>query len=79
MYSLQMNLAIKFCLQCEIALQNQEIFCLLFRLQGDIIDLEKSDGKTNVIVQEGVQAINYTLDEGLIEFGTAMEDGDYIR
>lgn len=52
---------------------------MLFLLQGDIIDLEKSDGKTNVIVQEGVQAINYTLDEGLIEFGTAMEDGDNIR
>lgn len=30
-------------------------------------------------MQEGVQAINYTLDEGLIEFGTAMEDGDYER
>jgi len=37
------------------------------------------EGKTNVIVQEGVQSINYTLDEGLIEFGTAMEDGDYHR
>ena len=47
--------------------------------QGDIIDLEKVEGKTNVVVQEGVQAINYTLDEGLIEFGTAMEDGDYFR
>ena len=48
-------------------------------LQGDITDLEKIEGKTNVIVQEGVQSINYTLDEGLIEFGTAMEDGDYHR
>jgi len=48
-------------------------------IKGDVIDLEKADGKTNVVVQEGVQAINYTLDEGLIEFGTAMEDGDYYR
>ena len=48
-------------------------------IKGDIIDLEKIEGKTNVVVQEGVQAVNYTLDEGLIEFGTAMEDGDYYR
>lgn len=48
-------------------------------IKGDIVDLEKVDGKTNVVVQEGVQAINYTLDEGLIEFGTAIEDGDYVR
>lgn len=53
-----------------------EIFVLR---QGDIVDLERSNGKTEVIVNEGVSSISYTLDEGLIEFGTAIDDGDYYR
>lgn len=32
-----------------------------------------------VIVNEGVTSMSYTLDEGLIEFGTAMDDGDFGR
>ncbi|MPC28984.1 Intraflagellar transport protein 172 [Portunus trituberculatus] len=32
-----------------------------------------------VIVQDGVQELSYALDEGLIEFGTAIDDGDYLR
>jgi hypothetical protein len=47
--------------------------------QGDIVDLERTDGKTEVIVNEGVSTISYTLDEGLIEFGTAIDDGDFER
>lgn len=47
--------------------------------QGDIVDLERADGKTDVIVTEGVHTVSYTLDEGLIEFGTAVDDGDYDR
>ena len=47
--------------------------------QGDIIELERSDGKTEVLVNEGVTTVSYTLDEGLIEFGTAIDDGDYGR
>ena len=47
--------------------------------QGDIIDLERADGKTEVLVNEGVTTISYTLDEGLIEFGTAIDDGDFPR
>ncbi|KAK7878726.1 hypothetical protein WMY93_030965 [Mugilogobius chulae] len=46
---------------------------------GDIVDLERADGKTNVIVSEGLNTVTYTLDEGLIEFGTAIDDGDYDR
>ncbi|KAK6295256.1 hypothetical protein J4Q44_G00344820 [Coregonus suidteri] len=55
---------------------------LLFRdkkLRGDIVDLERSNGKTEVIVTEGVNTVSYTLDEGLIEFGTAIDDGVYYR
>ena len=47
--------------------------------QGDIVDLERHDGKTEVLVNEGVTTVSYTLDEGLIEFGTAIDDGDYGR
>ena len=31
------------------------------------------------MVQSGVDTVSYTLDEGLIEFGTAIDDGDYGR
>ena len=48
-------------------------------LQGDIVDLERANGKTEVLVDEGVTTVSYTLDEGLIEFGTATDDGDYGR
>uniref|UniRef100_A0A8C5J9F3 Intraflagellar transport protein 172 homolog n=1 Tax=Junco hyemalis TaxID=40217 RepID=A0A8C5J9F3_JUNHY len=51
----------------------------MFPLKGDIVGLERNDGKTEVIVSEGVNTVPYTLDEGLIEFGTAIDDGDYHR
>lgn len=51
----------------------------MFPIKGDVIDLERADGKTDVLVQEGVNTMTYTLDEGLIEFGTAIDDGDYER
>lgn len=53
--------------------------CLTRLCQGDIVDLERADGKTNVIVTEGVNTVSYTLDEGLIEFGTAVDDSDLDR
>ncbi|KAL4649200.1 hypothetical protein GN956_G7681 [Arapaima gigas] len=51
----------------------------MFPLRGDIVDLERANGKTEVIVTEGVNTVSYTLDEGLIEFGTAIDDEDYYR
>ncbi|KAK0069568.1 intraflagellar transport protein 172 isoform X1 [Biomphalaria pfeifferi] len=48
-------------------------------IKGDIIDLERKEGRTDVLVSEGVNTVAYTLDEGLIEFGTAVDDGDYAR
>ncbi|XP_041831040.1 intraflagellar transport protein 172 homolog [Melanotaenia boesemani] len=51
----------------------------MFPIKGDILDLERADGKTDVIVTEGVNTVMYTLDEGIIEFGTAIDDGDYDR
>lgn len=47
--------------------------------QGDIVEIQRNDGKTDVIINEGVTSMGVTLDEGLIEFGTAVEDGDFAR
>ncbi|KAK4304617.1 hypothetical protein Pmani_022264 [Petrolisthes manimaculis] len=44
-----------------------------------MVDVERADGRTEVIVQDGVQELSYALDEGLIEFGTAIDDGDFLR
>lgn len=41
--------------------------------------LAREEGKTEVIVQEGQHQLSYELDEGLIEFGTAIDDGDFNR
>lgn len=30
-------------------------------------------------MQDGHQELSYALDEGLIEFRTAIDDGDYLR
>ncbi|XP_004710279.2 intraflagellar transport protein 172 homolog [Echinops telfairi] len=46
---------------------------------GDVVGLERAGGKTEVMVTEGVTTVAYTLDEGLIEFGTAIDDGNYTR
>jgi len=70
--------------------QNRESLCVwynidapervtMFPIKGEIIQLERVDGKTEVLVQEGVNTVTYTLDEGLIEFGTAIDDGDFNR
>ena len=48
-------------------------------IKGDIVDVVREDGKTEVIVQEGTHQFSYELDEGLIEFGTAIDDGDFNR
>lgn len=47
--------------------------------QGDVVGVERGGGKTEVMVTEGVTTVAYTLDEGLIEFGTAIDDGNYTR
>ncbi len=51
----------------------------LVNIKGDIIDISREDGKTEVIIQEGQHQMSYQLDEGLIEFGTAIDDGDFNR
>jgi intraflagellar transport protein 172 len=50
-----------------------------FPIKGEIQTIERIDGKTDVVVDEGVNTVTYTLDEGLIEFGAALENHDYDR
>lgn len=50
-----------------------------FLFQGEVMSLERRNGRTEVLVQSGVDTVSYTLDEGLIEFGTAIDDRDYLR
>ena len=48
-------------------------------MQGEVVNLERRNGRTEVLVQSGVDTVSYTLDEGLIEFGTAIDDRDFLR
>ncbi|CAH8646361.1 unnamed protein product [Schistosoma rodhaini] len=46
---------------------------------GDITDVVRQNGRTEVLINEGVKTVAYALDDSLIEFGTAMDDGDLER
>ncbi|CAD2220997.1 hypothetical protein, conserved [Angomonas deanei] len=48
-------------------------------IKGEVEGIERGNGKTEVIVDEGVTTVAYGLDESMIEFGTAMEQKDYNR
>ena len=49
----------------------------VFPIKGEVEDIERSNGGTEIIVDEGIQTVSYALDEALIEFGTAIEAKDY--
>ena len=48
----------------------------LYSIKGDVEDIERSAGKTVVIVNEGNDKVEYKLDEPLIAFGFALESRD---
>ncbi|XP_072763581.1 intraflagellar transport protein 172 homolog isoform X3 [Anoplolepis gracilipes] len=48
-------------------------------IKGDVMDIVREDGRTSVIVEEHGAKMPYLLDEGLIEFGTALHDNDFGR
>lgn len=50
-----------------------------FPIKGEVVDIERDGGHTEVLVDEGVTRASYGLDEGLIEFGTAVDDGNFVR
>lgn len=51
----------------------------VFHAQGDVVDIVKEANKTEVMVKEGPQIVAYPLDDAVIEFGTAVEEGDFAR
>lgn len=73
-----------------VVAQNRNNLCIWYNIEafekvtmqpikGDIQEIKKEMNKTNVVINEGVNMVNYELDSGLIEFGTAMDDGDLVR
>lgn len=51
----------------------------LIPIKGDAVDVVRENGQTTVMVEESGGKIGYVLDEGLIEFGTALHDNDFGR
>lgn len=51
----------------------------VFPIRGEVVDIERAGGRTEVIVDESIQSVSYALDEALVEFGTAVEGHDYYR
>jgi intraflagellar transport protein 172 len=51
----------------------------IMTVRGDVYDCIREDGKTEVHTKEGATEHVYPLDEGLVEFGTALNDGDFGR
>lgn len=48
-------------------------------VRGEVTDVLREAGKTEAIAQDGHNTFTYELDEGLVEFGTAIHDNDYGR
>ncbi|XP_059491021.1 intraflagellar transport protein 172 homolog [Neocloeon triangulifer] len=49
-------------------------------IKGDVVEVTRDEGKTEVVVEEARgQKVAYALDEGMVEFGTALQDGNFER
>ncbi|CAN0066887.1 unnamed protein product, partial [Hapterophycus canaliculatus] len=46
-------------------------------IKGEVYEIERLNGCTEVIVNEGYRESSYVLDEALIRFGGALDDGEY--
>lgn len=51
----------------------------LIPVKGDVSDITRNGGKTEAICIDGQSTVAVELDEGLVEFGTAINDNDYGR
>ncbi|KAJ8919865.1 hypothetical protein NQ315_006394 [Exocentrus adspersus] len=51
----------------------------IMSVKGDVVDVVRNNGKTEAVCVEGSNTLNVELDEGLVEFGTAINDNDYSR
>jgi intraflagellar transport protein 172 len=47
------------------------------QVKGEVEEIEREQGRTDIIVDEGVSRVHYSLDESLISFNTAVESGEY--
>jgi intraflagellar transport protein 172 len=45
----------------------------MYQIKGDVDTIERTEGKTEVLVDDGANTVSYNLDEALIEFGAALE------
>jgi intraflagellar transport protein 172 len=45
----------------------------MYQIKGDVDSIERNQGKTEVLVDDGVNTVSYNLDAALIEFGAALE------
>jgi intraflagellar transport protein 172 len=50
----------------------------LHEIKGDISEIERGNGRTFVAVDEGVNSVEYELDEALIEFGGCKGKMNYM-
>ena len=48
----------------------------IINIKGEVDEIRRREGKTEVIVEEGNQSQTYLLDDGLIAFSTAIDDND---
>ena len=73
-----------------VVAQNRSSLCVWYNInapdqitthsiKGDVEDIERTDGRTEVIVDEGMSQAVYPLDESLINFGAALDDENYIK
>ncbi len=44
----------------------------MYQIKGDVETIQRTPGKTDVLVDDGQNTISYSLDEALIEFGAAL-------
>lgn len=51
----------------------------LIPVRGEVYDVVRGEGKTQALAHDGHATLSYELDEGLVEFGTAIHDSDYGR
>ena len=70
-----------------VGAQNRSNLCIWYHIdtpervtvvpiKGDVEEIERGGGSTQVVVDEGMNTVSYELNEALISFGSAMEDGD---
>ncbi len=45
----------------------------MYEVKGDVESIQRTEGKTEVIVDTGANTYSYELQETLIEFGAALE------